>query len=266
MDGGMQKLPTRIVDKPWGRTGIDLKYGADPSRKIGELWFEAPPGRPLDVMAKYLFTSERLSIQVHPDDNTARAHGHRCGKEEAWLILHAEPDAELGIGTVRPVPTDELLAAANDGTIVDLIDWRRPRTGDFIVNPARTVHALGAGLTVLEVQQAIDLTCRIYDYGRPRDLHHEEAGDACDAKPHIHPLDGPLGDASRVLIDGDHFGVAWCVGAAPPIPSHARDIQLLPIDAPIGDLAEGECALVSAEEAAALSSSGRFVLAWSVPA
>ncbi|WP_051503922.1 class I mannose-6-phosphate isomerase [Sphingomonas jaspsi] len=262
----MQKLPTRIVDKPWGRTGIDPKYGVDPRRKIGELWFEAPPGRPLDVMAKYLFTSERLSIQVHPDDNTARAHGHRCGKEEAWLILHAEPDAELGIGTVRPVPTDELLAAANDGTIVDLIDWRRPRTGDFIVNPARTVHALGAGLTVLEVQQAIDLTCRIYDYGRPRDLHHEEAGDACDAKPHIHPLDGPLGDASRVLIDGDHFGVAWCVGAAPPIPSHARDIQLLPIDAPIGDLAEGECALVSAEEAAALSSSGRFVLAWSVPA
>lgn len=260
----MEKLPTRIVDKPWGRTGIDPKYGADPSRKVGEVWFEAPPGRPLDVMAKYLFTSERLSIQVHPDDDTARAHGHAHGKDEAWLILHAEPGAELGIGTVRPMPTDELLAATIDGSIVDLIDWRRPKTGDFIVNPARTVHALGPGLTVLEVQQSIDLTCRLYDYGRDREVHLDEARDAVDARPHYHPLDGPLGETSRVLVHGPHFGVAWCVGKSPPLPDGVADIQLLPVDAPVGGLVPGEAGLVERTEATVLASAGRFVLAWSV--
>lgn len=262
----MQRLHRRIVDKPWGRTDVDARYGAEPGRRVGEVWFEAPPGRPLDVMAKYLFTSERLSIQVHPDDDTARAHGHACGKEEAWLILHADPGAELGIGTVRPVEADALIAAAQDGSILELIDWKKPRTGDFIINPARTVHALGPGLTVLEIQQSIDLTCRLYDYGRDREVHLDEARDAVDARPHYHPLDGPLGETSRVLVHGPHFGVAWCVGSAPPLPLAMSDVQLLPVDAPVAGVTPGEAALVDRQEAAGLSSAGRFVLAWSVSA
>ena len=69
----MLKLATKIVDKPWGKCRIDARFGVDGDRQVGEIWFEPPPGRELDVMAKYLFTTERLSIQVHPDDATARA-------------------------------------------------------------------------------------------------------------------------------------------------------------------------------------------------
>ncbi len=94
------KLDTRIVDKPWGRRGIDERFAVDPTRQVGEIWFEPPAGRALDVMAKYLFTTERLSIQVHPDDPTARARGYSRGKDECWIILDVTDDAELGIGTV----------------------------------------------------------------------------------------------------------------------------------------------------------------------
>ena len=101
----MLKLATKIVDKPWGRRGIDTRFGVDPDRQVGEIWFEPPVGLALDVMAKYLFTTERLSIQVHPDDATARQRGYPRGKDECWIVLDAGEDAELGIGTIREVPS-----------------------------------------------------------------------------------------------------------------------------------------------------------------
>ena len=259
----MLKLTTKIVDKPWGRRGIDAHFGVDPDRQVGEIWFEPPVGLALDVMAKYLFTTERLSIQVHPDDATARERGYPRGKDECWIILDAAENAELGIGTVRDVPAAQLMEAASDGSIVDLMDWRRPKRGDFIYNPAETVHALGAGLTVMEIQQAVDLTYRLYDYGRPRELHLKEAEDVVRARPHSNPLDTHLDGKSRVLVDGPHFGAAWCVGTPPELPAAMQDIQLLPIDAPVEDVAPGECALVEAAHVANLTAKGTFVLAWS---
>ena len=259
----MQRLATKIVEKPWGRRGIDPRFGVDPDAQIGEIWFEPPVGRTLDVMAKYLFTTERLSIQVHPDDATARARGYPRGKDECWIVLDVADDAELGIGTVRDVPADELMVAARDGSIVDLMDWRRPEKGDFIYNPAGTIHALGPGLTVLEIQQAVDLTYRLYDYGRPRELHLDEAADVVRPKPHKHPLDTRVGEQSRVLVGGPHFGVAWCVGTSPELPSLIHDVQLLPMDAEVAGVKPGECALVDSGTARTLASEGKFVLAWS---
>lgn len=259
----MERLATRIVDKPWGSRGIDPRFGVDPQRQVGEIWFEPPAGRPLDVMAKYLFTTERLSIQVHPDDETAHLRGYSRGKDECWIVLDAAENAELGIGTVRELSASEVMNAARDGSIVDLIDWKKPHKGDFIYNPAGTIHALGQGLTVLEIQQAVDLTYRLYDYGRPRELHLEEAADVVRPKPHSHPLDARVGEQSRVLVGGPHFGVAWCVGTPPELPSLIHDVQLLPIDAPVGDLEPGECALVDSGTARNLTSEGKFVLAWS---
>ncbi len=259
----MQKLAAKIVDKPWGRRGIDPRFGVDPNRQVGEIWFEPPPGRELDVMAKYLFTTERLSIQVHPDDATAQARGYPRGKDECWIILDVDEDAELGIGTVHELDADEVMAAARNGSIVELMDWRRPKKGDFIYNPAGTIHALGPGLTVLEIQQAVDLTYRLYDYGRPRELHLEEAEDVVRPRPHEHPLDGRVGETSRVLVTGPHFGAAWCVGQPPELPVELRDVQLLPIDAEVEGLAPGECALIESDKARTLASTGTFVLAWS---
>ena len=259
----MQRLATKIVDKPWGRRGIDPRFRVDAGRQVGEIWFEPPPGRKLDVMAKYLFTTERLSIQVHPDDETARARGYPRGKDECWIVLDVAEDAELGIGTVREVEPEELMQAANDGSIVELMDWKRPSKGDFIYNPAGTIHALGPGLTVLEIQQAVDLTYRLFDYGRPRELHLEESEDVVLPRPHKNSLDTRVGDKSRLLVDGPYFGVAWCVGEPPELPSRMRDVQLLPIDAPLGIVKPGECALIEEGAARTLGSDGTFVLAWS---
>jgi mannose-6-phosphate isomerase len=158
------------------------------------------------------------------------------------------------------------MQAARDGSIVELMDWRRPKRGDFIYNPAETIHALGPGLTVMEIQQAVDLTYRLYDYGRPRELHLDEAADVVDARPHRHPLDTNVNGESKVLVDGPHFGVAWCVGAPPALPADMHDIQLLPIDSPVAEVAPGECALFEADPARNLTSGGTFVLAWSTQA
>ena len=259
----MEKLATKVVEKPWGRRGIDPRFGVDPGRQVGEIWFEPPEGHDLDVMAKYLFTTERLSIQVHPDDPTARQRGYPRGKDECWIVLDVAEGAELGIGTIRDVPASNLIEAARDGSIVDLMDWRRPAKGDFIYNPAGTVHALGPGLTVLEIQQAVDLTYRLFDYGRPRDLHLDEAADVVRPQPHSNPLDTKVDGGSKVLVDGPHFGVAWCVGEPPELPSNMRDVQLLPIDAAVGVVKPGECALIDEGAARTLMSGGIFVLAWS---
>lgn len=259
----MQKLTTKIVDKPWGKRGIDSRFGVDPDRQVGEIWFEPPKGRELDVMVKYLFTTERLSIQVHPDDEAARERGHPRGKDECWIVLDVADNAELGIGTVREVEPDQLMGAARDGSIVDLIDWRRPAKGDFIYNPAGTIHALGPGLTIMEIQQAVDLTYRLFDYGRPRELHLHEAAEVVRPEPHSNPLDSRVNDKSRVLVDGPQFGVAWCAGEPPELPEVMRDVQLLPIDEPLGIVKPGECALIDTGAARTLRSSGTFVLAWS---
>ena len=259
------RLPTRIVDKPWGVIGIDPKYGADPARKIGEIWFEAPARRPLSVMAKYLFTSERLSVQVHPNDAEARAMGLPSGKDECWVVLSAGADAELGIGTRTVMTADALIADAKDGSIVDDIDWRRPSKGDFIYNPAGTVHALGPGLVVMEIQQSADVTFRLYDYGRDRPLHLEEARAVAKPRPHHNPLDGPIDRArSEVLADEGAFGCAWCHQSPPALP-YTRDLQVLPVDAAMeigGETVKpGESVLFDGD-AASLRSEGDFVLAW----
>ena len=154
----------------------------------------------------------RAAVDPGPPRRRHRpARGHRSGKDECWIILDVADDAELGIGTVREASGDEVIAAAQDGSIVDLIDWRKPAVGDFLYNPAGTIHALGPGLTVLEIQQAVDLTYRLFDYGRPRELHLDESRDVVLAKPHQHRLDTRVGDHSVLLVAGPHFGVAWCV-------------------------------------------------------
>jgi mannose-6-phosphate isomerase len=185
-----ERLEIVRVHKPWGRhrlwPGFD-DAGPD-EEPIGEIWFPGAAGDDPEVLIKYLFTSERLSVQVHPDDAMARAQGHKRGKDEAWLVLAAEPNATIAMGPKRRLSKDELRMAALDGSIVDLLDWRPVKAGDFIYSPAGTIHALGAGLTVIEVQQNLDLTYRLYDYGRPRKLHLDEAVAAATLEPFVDPL------------------------------------------------------------------------------
>lgn len=202
------RLATIRVEKPWGRRRLWPGFAnpAPDEQPVGEIWFDAPGSRDPELLVKYLFTSERLSIQVHPDDAQARARGFARGKDEAWVILDALPGATIALGTVRPVSREELSAAALDGSIEALMDWKPVATGDVIYSPANTVHAIGAGITLIEVQQNVDLTYRLYDYGRPRELHLDDGIAVSDPVPFVvSPLRPESSPGRQILCDTDKF-------------------------------------------------------------
>ena len=199
----MIKLQRRYVEKPWGRTQLPPMFDAPPGKRIGEVWFEGDQDLPL--LAKYIFTSERLSIQVHPDDKEARSRGLPQGKSECWTILEAEPGATLGLGLRRDADRNELRAAALDGSIEQLIDWRPVSAGDFVFVPSGTIHAIGAGISLLEFQQNADVTYRLYDYGRPRELHLDDGLEVARASPFPDKLVHLARGTRRTLVDGPHF-------------------------------------------------------------
>ncbi|MEO5599024.1 MAG: class I mannose-6-phosphate isomerase [Novosphingobium sp.] len=160
------RLPIRSVAKPWGRDILPAPFTAPAGERIGEVWFE-PPAALDKLLIKYIFTREALSVQVHPSD--AQLPGH--GKEECWLVTDAQPGAKLGVGFNAPVTAEAMRAAALDGSIEQMLRWYPVSAGDFFYIPAGTVHAIGAGVSLIEVQQNSDVTYRLYDYGRPRELH-----------------------------------------------------------------------------------------------
>jgi mannose-6-phosphate isomerase len=205
----VRRLQTRIVAKVWGRDELPAPFKAPSGERIGEIWFEPPPELP-QVLVKYLFTSEKLSVQVHPSDETAWEG--EAGKEECWLVLDAEPDARLAIGFSDPITPAEIGAAAQDGTIESRLAWFNARPGDLFYIPAGTVHAIGSGLSLVEVQQASDTTFRLYDYGRPRELHLDRALAVSRGAPYGPEHRRSIADGS-VLVDGPHFRLERIEGA-----------------------------------------------------
>jgi mannose-6-phosphate isomerase len=233
-------LERHFVEKPWGRTDLPACFHAPSQQRIGEIWYESADGAPQPVLVKWLFTSEKLSIQVHPSDEEAKVRGLPSGKEECWYIVAAQPDAVLGIGTTRPLAPDELRAASLSGEIEQLIDWKPVQAGDYFYIPAGTVHAIGAGITLIEVQQYADITYRLYDYGRPRELHLEDGIAVSKAVPYADRRSGHVG-ASRQLVDGPHFRL-WLVDGADATAALPSDVPrwVMPIE---GD-AVGQCELL----------------------
>lgn len=202
------RLTTLRVEKPWGRHDLWPGFDDAPAdaAPVGEVWFDTEPGADPELLVKYLFTSERLSIQVHPDDAAALAAGYKRGKDEAWLILAAEPGSTIALGTREVTTRAALTAGALDGSIVDLVDWRPVKAGDVIYSAAGAVHAIGAGITLIEVQQNVDLTYRLYDYGRPRELHLEAGIAVSDPAPYVvPPIPGDAGDGRTILCEGGKF-------------------------------------------------------------
>jgi mannose-6-phosphate isomerase len=168
----------RILPKPWGVA--DLRPWSDArhdGHAIGEIWYERSDKAAAEpsLLLKLLFTSQPLSIQVHPDDAFARSMGLPRGKTEAWYILSAAPEAKVALGLKERVSPRQLREAIDDGSIADLVLWRAVSAGDVIFVPAGTIHAIGAGLVIAELQQRSDTTFRLFDYGRARELHVENA-------------------------------------------------------------------------------------------
>ena len=265
-------MAARAVEKPWGQMGVPhLPVALRASNRIGEVIFDHPDqAGSLPVMIKYLYTSERLSIQVHPNNHQAHSLGHASGKDEMWIVLDAEPDATIGLGLVREASEQEIREAVLDGSIEQLVDWRPVKRGDVIYNSAGTIHAAGAGLVLLEVQQSIDLTYRLYDYGRPRELHLAEGLSVALGRPHFDPRDCSVADGqSRILADGPYFGAAWCAGSLPAaLPVAANHYQLVVVEgeARVGAMrvAPGECCLVRSIADIHLPADAIAVVAWPV--
>ncbi|RYD53820.1 MAG: phosphoheptose isomerase [Sphingomonadales bacterium] len=201
-------LATHRVEKPWGRHTLWPGF-EDPSPRgepVGEIWFQTPGDSMPDLLIKYLFTSEKLSVQVHPDDEQAHAAGLPRGKDECWVILAAEPDSTIALGTKFPTDRETLRQAALDGSIEDLLDWKPVKAGDFFYSGSGTIHAIGAGITLVEVQQNSETTYRLYDYGRPRELHLDQGIAVSEPVPFVpHPMPGKIGEGRTILVEGPKF-------------------------------------------------------------
>jgi len=126
------------------------------------------------LLIKFLFSTEKLSVQVHPDDEGAAKVGQPCGKTECWYVLRADPGAQIGLGLKPGTRKAEVEAAIRENRMEHLLNWIDVHEGDMIYVDAGTVHAIGGGAVIVETQQNSDTTYRLYDYGRPRELHIED--------------------------------------------------------------------------------------------
>ena len=240
-------LATTLSPRPWGVDALPAPFVSPPGERIGEVWF-TPPAALDALLVKYIFTSEKLSVQVHPNDAQAPA-GHR-GKEECWLVLAAQPGATLAIGFDAPLGPEALRAAALDGSIEQLLTWFPVKPGDFFYIPAGTVHAIGPGLSLIEIQQNSDITYRLFDYGRPRELHLEAGIKVAQGRPHDPADRQHLPEHGAVgLVKGPHFRLDRLDGvpSAATTARYVGPLLVLPLDASLevaGERVEpGQCAL-----------------------
>ena len=225
-------------ERVWGRESLAPYYSSAVTinKRIGEIWFtfsenDTALGKSLrevisenpdilgaganadhadicPLLVKLIFTTERLSVQVHPDDEYARKHHHCLGKTEAWYVMDTQPPGEVAVGFREQLTPEHFEAAVKSGEVENLLDWRKTKPGDVIFTPAGTVHAIGAGLTICEIQENSDITYRLYDYGRPRELHLEHGIKVSHLGPHTHqPQVIPMGEGRDSLLSCDYFHI-----------------------------------------------------------
>jgi mannose-6-phosphate isomerase len=260
------KLKKHLVDKPWGRTDISAEFGTMSGRRVGEIWYSADTEAPLPILVKWLFTSERLSIQVHPDDAQAHARGMPSGKEECWYVVDAEPGAVIGVGTKRSLTREELHAASLSGEIEALMDWKPVKAEDYFYIPAGTVHAIGAGITLVEVQQYADITYRLYDYGRDRELHLDDGVAVSSATPYTDARSGNAPTGTQ-LVDGPHFELWYVrdIDEVPALPTWGN-IWITPLSGQVqigGELAaKGDCIVTPGNAKITFSSDAKALIAF----
>ncbi len=201
------RLVTKALPKVWGATKLE-PWHRDAAEKIGEIWLQHPEGEPLPLLVKFLYTSEALSVQVHPGDDYARRHENSCGKTEMWVILRAEPGARIAHGLREAVTREKLREAAQSGKIESLLNWVPAKPGDVLFTPAGVIHAIGAGIALCEIQQNSDVTYRLYDYGRPRELHISQAVEVSWLEPSpTHTRPAAAGEGRELLARCEHFAV-----------------------------------------------------------
>ena len=180
------------------------------------------------LLIKTLFPREKLSVQVHPNDAEALALGQPRGKTECWYVLSAEPGATVAVGFREPLSIEDIRTAIADKTLEDKLAYIPVEPGDMVYVDAGTVHAIGPGMVVLETQQYSDVTYRLYDYGRPRELH-VDAGLAVSRTTSAAGLVAPVAmDGFTRLVASAYFVVDRFKLAPAPAPlGNADNLQML---------------------------------------
>ena len=223
-------------ERPWGVRNLSPIYTRVVKEPIGESWLtwednrvaNGPlAGRTLDELAKrfrrdlvgqaacsddrfpllvkFLFTADKLSVQVHPDDEQARKIGQPCGKTECWYALSAQPGAQVALGLKPGVTLEQFKQAIHDIRAEQLLNWVDVHQGDMLYVPAGTVHTMSGGLILIETQQTSDITYRLYDYGRGRELHIDEGLTATKLQTNAGKVVYRASDTPDVLVRSPFF-------------------------------------------------------------
>lgn len=231
-------IEPKFVERIWGYVDLRPWMEREPDgRPIGEVWlngdecvaasgpltgesvaelFKKYPSELLGsgtkesqspLLIKLIFAKEKLSVQVHPDDAMAQKYGDPRGKTECWAVLEAQPDATVAVGLKAGVTVADVERGINDHTLEEMLNIVPVVKGEMIYVDSGTVHAILPGSQLLEVQQNCDLTYRLYDYGRPRELHIEKGLEALrltTSAGKVAPRE--LGDRT-LLIDTNYFRI-----------------------------------------------------------
>lgn len=240
------KMLPAFDPRPWGTTDLSPIYPDHKfEEKIGEAWLTGDhckvgngplAGRTLSdlsetcgrllvgnaardekrfpLLLKFLFPHEKLSVQVHPDDAQAQRTGQPWGKTECWYVASAKPGAQIALGLKAGVSSSSLRPAIEENRAEELLNWINVYPGEMIYVAGGTVHTLGPGSIIVETQQQSDTTYRLYDYGRPRQLHLKEGLAAVKEKVAsgkvVRPAPSPLGNTKNTaapMIRAPYFVV-----------------------------------------------------------
>ena len=198
-------------------TGDECKVatGAHAGKSLAQVFREQPeallgndqPSTDSPLLIKVIFAREKLSVQVHPDDRLAQKYGQPRGKTECWYVLAAEPEATVAAGLKNGVTLDKVRSGIQDGTLEDSLQMLPVAAGDMVFMDAGTVHAIWPGSVLLETQQNCDITYRMYDYGRPRELHIEKSLEATRLVTRAGKVPPRVLADRTILIDQDYFCV-----------------------------------------------------------
>jgi mannose-6-phosphate isomerase len=198
-------------------TGDDSLVATGPhaGKRLAALFAEAPeallgsaaPSRESPLLIKVLFAQQKLSVQVHPDDAMAQKYGQPRGKTECWYALAANPGAKVAVGLKPGTTIAQVKEEIHEGTLENSLNLLDVHAGDMIFVDAGTVHAIWPGAILLETQQNADVTYRMFDYGRPRELHIEKSLEATKLETRAGRVSPRQLEDRTVLIDTEYFRI-----------------------------------------------------------
>jgi len=217
----LRPIYTKVIKEPIGESWLtweDNRVANGPlaGRTLGELSKQyrrdlvgqaARRDDRFPLLVKFLFPGAKLSVQVHPDDEQARKAGQPCGKTECWYALAAKPGAQVALGLKPGTTLEDFEQAIADKRAEELLNWVDVNQGDMLYVAAGTVHTIGGGMILLETQQTSDVTYRLYDYGRPRELHIAEGLAATRLHTNAGKVVRRASDPLDVLVRSPYFQV-----------------------------------------------------------